>query len=217
MKSNFRDWTLDKIDETFETKQVRTLQSIEELIKFEYKIDEVEKKFLDRISDTYKYLGGESWNEAELESKVVTPLIVYAQIDNEEFTYFLERNLSATLEEYELVGRVDGMIATGFRNPKKPFFCLSEYKKAQDPEGDPQAQALIAMLVAQHHNNDNLPIYGSYIVGRQWVFMALEGKKYTFSDAYTVDNEDIYDVFRILKSLKSTLLKRVEASKSATN
>ena len=41
------------------------------------------------------------------------------------------------------------MIATGFRSPKKPYFCLNEYKRGTDPDDDPKGQALIAMLVAQ--------------------------------------------------------------------
>ena len=208
-KSNFREWTLDKIDEAFGTKQVRSLAVLDQLVAHQYEIKEFEKRFLTRISSTYKYLGGESWNETELENKIISPLIVFAEIDNEHFTYFLERDLAVTIGEYELSGRVDGMIATGYRNPKKPYFCLSEYKKAKDPDGDPQGQALIAMLSAQHLNEDSQPIFGSYIVGRQWVFMLLIGKQYTFSKSYNVDDEDIIDIFKILKGLRQEIDKRV--------
>ena len=55
----------------------------------------------------------------------------------------MERDLAATIDNYELSGRVDGMIATGFRNPRMPYFCLNEYKKGTDPNGDPRGQALI--------------------------------------------------------------------------
>ena len=201
-QSNFRDWTLDKIDEAFGTQEVRSLPALTTLLAYEYELNAIEKAFLDRLSETYKYLGGESWNETELENKIISPLVVYAQIDNPKFSYFLERDLAITIDDYELSGRVDGMIATGFRNPKQPYFCLSEYKKAKDPNGDPQGQAIIAMLSAQHLNDKKIPVYGSYIVGRQWNFIALEGKKYTFSDTFTIDTNDIYDVYRILKSLK---------------
>jgi hypothetical protein len=37
--------------------------------------------------------------------------------------YFLERRLSAIVGDYELSGIVDGMIATGFRDPAIPLFC----------------------------------------------------------------------------------------------
>lgn len=202
IESDFREWTLDKIDEAFGLLFVDSLPSLTDLVSFEYHATETEQVFLNKLSYKYRALGGENWNEAELENKIISPLIVYSDIENKDFSYFLERDLKATIGDYQLSGRVDGMIATGFRNPKLPFFCISEYKKAQDPNGDPQGQALIAMLVTQHLNNNKNPVYGCYIVGRQWVFIALEGKKYTFSKSYTVDDDEIFDIYQILKSLK---------------
>ena len=205
IKSNFRDWTLDSIDETFGTQFMPKLPSLELLLTFEYKINDTERAFLNKISQLYFLLGGEDWNETELENKIISPLFVYADLNTPQFSYFLERDLNVNIDEYELSGRVDGMIASGFRNPKQPFFCLNEYKKTTDPNGDPKGQALIAMLVAQEINNKQRPIFGSYIVGRQWVFIALEDKKYTFSKSYTVDDDEIFDIYRILKSLKSQI------------
>lgn len=202
IKSNFRDWTLDKIDEAFGLQYVIELPSLNSLLSFKYETNTEEANYLNKIKNTYFRFGGESWNEAELENKIISPLFVYSEIDNSKFAYFLERPLLAVIGDYELSGRVDGMIATGFRNPKLPYFCMNEYKKAKDPNGDPQGQALIAMLVTQHLNDNKNPIFGCYIVGRQWVFIALEDKKYTFSKAYTVDDEEIFDIYRILKSLK---------------
>lgn len=202
IKSNFREWTLDKIDETFGTQfQLEALPSLTKLISYQYTLNDYELKFLDDLRGNYR-LGGESWNEVELENKIISPLIVFSGIDNQKFAYFLERNLSTTIGDYELSGRVDGMIATGFRNPKEPYFCMNEYKRATDPHGDPQGQALIAMLVAQAINKDNHPIYGCYIVGKQWTFIVLEEKKYSFSNSYTVDDNGIYDIYRIFKGLK---------------
>jgi hypothetical protein len=210
IESNFREWTLDKMDETFCTKQVYQLPSLNDLLAYEYKANQVEADYLNKIKNIYFRYGGESWNEVELENKIISPLFVYAEIDNEDFAYFLERNLTVVIDDYKLSGRVDGMIATGFRNPKKPYFCMNEYKKAKDPDGDPQAQALIAMLCAQALNDDQKPIYGCYIVGRQWVFISLEDKKYAFSEALTVDNDDIFDIYRILKSLKWHIEQRLK-------
>jgi hypothetical protein len=210
IESNFREWTLDKMDEAFGLLFVDTLPSLTSLLDFEYEANEVEKNFLNKLSYKYRALGGENWNEVELENKVISPLIVFSDIENKAFSYFLERDLKGTIGEYNLSGRVDGMIATGFRNPKLPFFCISEYKKAQDPNGDPEGQALIAMLVAQLLNGNKKPVYGCYIVGRQWVFITLEDKKYAFSEALTVDNDDIFEIYRILKSLKWHIEQRIK-------
>ena len=209
IKSDFKEWTLDGIDEAFRMEQVAKLPSLEALLAFEYQANDFEERYLKIIRDSY-FLGGEDWNEAELENKIISPIFVFSGISSKEFSYFLERNLETTINEYELSGRVDGMIASGFRNPKMPYFCMNEYKKETDPNGDPKGQALIAMLTAQKLNDDEYPIFGCYIVGRMWVFMALEGKKYALSEAFTVDNNDIFEIYRILKSLKFHIEQRIK-------
>jgi hypothetical protein len=210
IESDFREWTLDKIDETFGLAFVDTLPSLSSLINFEYEIDEIEKLHLEKLSYNYRMFGGDYHNEAELMSKIISPLIVLSEIQNQSFSYFINRNLTVNIDDYELSGRVDGMIASGFRNPKKPYFCMNEYKKETDPNGDPKGQALIAMLSAQALNDDKNPIYGCYIVGRMWVFMALEEKKYAFSKSFTVDDDEIFDIYRILKSLKWHIEQRLK-------
>ncbi len=201
MKSNFREWTLDKIDDAFGLDQVRKLPILDELLAFPYQLDDYENRYLNQLRETY-FLGGDDWNEAELENKIISPLFVFAQIDNKKFAYFLERELITTIDEYELSGKVDGMIATGFRNPKKPYFCMNEYKRATDPNGDPKGQALIAMLVAQKLNDNKQPILGCFIVGRHWCFMALVGNEYAISNSLACDDDEIYDIYRVLKSLR---------------
>jgi hypothetical protein len=106
------------------------------------------------------------------------------------------------------------LFASGFRNPKKPFFCLNEYKRGTDPNGDPKGQALIAMLVAQQLNENknrdtDRPIYGSFIIGRAWYFMALVGKEYAISGDYSCADDEIFDIFRILKSLRVQIQKLI--------
>ncbi len=113
---------MDKIDEAFAVQQVDNLLVLDELLAFEYQINEYEKNYLDILSHNYISYGGDDWNEVELENKFISPLIVFSGIDNKKFAYFLERELSFTIGEYELSDKVDGMIATGFRNPKKPYF-----------------------------------------------------------------------------------------------
>ena len=206
-RKGFKEWDLDKIDDAFGTKHVRRLPILEELLAFEYQADDYETKYLSKLSENYLAFEGDSWNEVELENKLISPVIVFSGIENEQFSYFLERDLSATIGEYELMGRVDGMIATGLRNPKVPYFCLNEYKRQTDPNGNPQGQALIAMLVAQKLNNNahrsaDQPIFGCYIIGRIWYFMALVGNEYAISKDFSCVDDEMFDIFRILKSLR---------------
>jgi hypothetical protein len=98
----------------------------------------------------------------------------------------LERDLAVKIDDYELSGRVYGLIATGFRNPKKPYFCLNECKKGTDPNGDPKGQALIAMLAVRQLNQNDSPVYGCYVIGRDWYFMVIENKRYSISRDYSL-------------------------------
>jgi hypothetical protein len=214
IKSNLRDWTLDTIEERFGLLQVRSLPILDELLAHKYEADAYEQRYLGSLREDYLTLGGDDWNEVELENKLISPLIVFSGISNKKYSYFLERELGATINDVELLGRVDGMIASGFRNPKKPFFCLSEYKRGTDPNGDPKGQALIAMLVAQHINEDvnqngNRPIFGSYIIGRNWCFMALVGKEYAISTDFSCADDEIFDIFRIMKGLRVQIEKLI--------
>lgn len=201
IKSNFKEWTLDKMDELLGLRQVNSLTSLTQWLSFDYQINELEKTYLIQLRNNY-LIGGDDWNEVELENKMISPLIVLTGIDSRAFAYFLERELSATVGEYELSGKVDGMIASGFRSPKKPFFCLQEYKRQTDPDGDPRGQCLIAMLAAQTLNQNKHPIYGCYVIGRSWYFMALQAREYAISNVYACTNDEIFDIFRIIKGLK---------------
>jgi hypothetical protein len=209
IKSNLRDWTLDSIEQTFGLVQVRTLPILDELLAHKHEADAYEQRYLGSLREDYLMLGGDDWNEVELENKLISPLIVFSGISNQKYSYFLERELRDTIDDYEISGRVDGMIATGFRNPRKPYFCLSEYKRGTDPDGDPKGQALIAMFIAQHLNDYAKPIFGSYIIGRNWCFMALVGKEYAISTDFSCVDDEIFDIFRIMKSLRIQIEKLI--------
>ena len=202
IQATFKEWTLDTIDETFGTKQVGSLSSLEWLFEFPYTCSDYERQYLNDLRKLYA-LGGDEWNEVELENKCISPLIIFSKIDNERFAYFLERPLSGIIGEYELSGRVDGLIATGYRSPKKPLFCLAEYKRQTDPDGNPKVQVLAAMLVAQALNGTpSQPVFGCYVIGSTWYFLALEGNKYAVSNAFVLTTDGIFDIFRILKGLR---------------
>lgn len=208
MRSNFREWNLDKIEEAFGLKQIWQSDILDELINHPCQLDDMEKIFVTKLQRHFSF-GGDDWNEVELENKFISPMIVLSEIADEKYSYFLERELSITIGEYELLGKVDGMIATGFRSPKKPYFCLNKYKRGTDPDGDPKGQALIAMLVAQKLNNNNAPIFGCFVIGRIWQFMILEGNQYTISRDFSCVDEEIFDIFRILKGLRVQIEKNL--------
>jgi hypothetical protein len=112
--------------------------------------------------------------------------------------------------DYELSGKPDGIVCAGRREPEIPFFAFQEYKRELDPDGDPAGQVLAAMLVGQSYNNDPLtPVYGCYINGRNWYFMAISGKEYTITEGFNALTDDIFDIFRMLQTLKNIVLKLI--------
>ncbi len=150
IKSAFKKWMLDKLDEKFGLKQVRKCQIMEEWENMNMGISDYEKQVLADLQEGI-LRAGKAWNEVELENKFISPLITFAKIDNDEFCYFLERDLEGEVGNYHLSGTVDGMVATGTREPDLPFFCMHEYKRGVDNDGNPDGQALVAMLVAREY------------------------------------------------------------------
>ena len=157
------------------------------------------------------FLNREAWNEQELSLHFIGPVFALARFTEPyRFNLFAERRIQAVItgleHEIELSGEPDGIIATGYREPKIPLFAFSEYKRQLDPEGDPAGQTLAAMLVGQALNGNQQPLYGAYVVGSDWRFMLLETTHYTISRDYSALSNEIFDILRILKALKMIIL-----------
>ncbi len=122
-KANFKDWTLDQLDDAFNLTQIWQCDLLKEWENTNVEITAFEKENLLNFQEAL-IRGARAWNEVELENKFISPLIMTAKIDDGKIGYFLERPLSGIVGDYELSGIVDGMIATGFREPKKTLFLL---------------------------------------------------------------------------------------------
>ncbi len=208
---SFNECTLNQLDETFGLTPLplNKMPVLQTWLNGKNEISEQERAYLVMLQE-YLREHVDDWNEQELSMHFIGPVFALVRFDYErKFTLFAGRMLKGTVEGTEMGGRPDGMIAAGYREPRKPFFCFQEYKKDKDPEGDPQAQVLAAMLVAQEINEYQFPVYGCYVRGRLWFFTALQGKEYAVSDGHIATREDIFDIVRILKVLKQTIIGRV--------
>ncbi len=201
---NFRECTLLKLEKTFRVEQVKTLPVLEDWLHGDAEIPDLERQVLISLRE-HLLMHVYDWNETELAYNFIGPLMVFVNYSTKKFNFFAERRFSGIVEGIEIGGKADGMIASGFREPEKPYFCFHEYKKEKDPEGDPAAQALAAMLVAQEMNEHHHSVYGCYVKGRDWFFMILQGKQYAISQPYIATREDVFDIFRILRVLKQII------------
>ncbi len=204
----FKDCTLEKLEETFHLRQTRVLPSLQNWLGGQAEISDSERVMLAMIQERL-IANVHDWNEEELSQFCIGPLFMLINFTTEGFNLFAERELAGIVNEMELRGEPDGMIASGFRRPKKPYFCFQEYKKHKEPDGDPAGQCLAAMLVAQTLNETSQPIYGCYVIGHDWYFMVLQGREYAISSAFVATRDDIFDIFRILKVLKQIVIELV--------
>lgn len=205
---NFKDCTLAYLENAFRLEQVETLPDLDDWLKQSADVSELERQMISVFRHQLKF-SGYDWNETELAYNFIGPIMALVSFASKQANFFAERPLSGLVEGVEMSGKPDGMIASGFREPKMPYFCIQEYKKYKDPEGDPAGQALAAMLVAQELNAHQHPVYGAYIIGYDWCFMALRGKQYAISPAYVATRDDVFDIFRILKALKRMVVELV--------
>ncbi|MCI5157715.1 MAG: hypothetical protein D3906_04605 [Candidatus Electrothrix sp. AUS1_2] len=199
---SFREWTLAELDRTFQLTVLDTSPVLEDWLNSPAEISSFEQQALcsfQTLLKTHVY----DWNETELAYNFIGPLMTLVRFSTKEFNFFAERPLSGVVDKIEMSGRPDGIIASGFREPQQPYFCLQEYKKEKDPEGDPAAQVLAAMLVAQELNEYQLPVYGCYVKGEVWHFITLQERSYAISQGYLASRQaDLDEIFRILKYLK---------------
>ncbi len=201
ISKKFTDFTVELLEEMFGLVPIEAHPALQQWLTITSAPNETELAILAKLKQ--KLLKSVlTWNEEELKVKFIGPLLNLVDYDEATYQAFLERDLSATIGEVMVSGIVDFIIAQGRFAPKKPFFCLHEYKKERTPTNDPLGQLLIAMLVARQLNDDRKPLYGAYIVGRNWFFVVLAESEYAVSLAYDATQADINDIFVILKNLK---------------
>ncbi len=207
---NFASCTLPYLEDTFQLKSPFRLAVLDEWLNMTTEVTAVEQQQLYGFRELLE-LNVLHWNEQELSLNFIGPLFAMVRYTHPKFNFFAQRNLSATINNVELFGKTDGMLASGYRSPRLPYFAFHEFKKESNSSGDPAGQNLAAMLVGQALNENRLPIYGCFVNGQNWYFMALQDDQYAISNAYFSATENgILDIFRILKGLKEIVLKLVE-------
>ncbi|MFN8493334.1 MAG: hypothetical protein U0350_37395 [Caldilineaceae bacterium] len=208
---NFRQCTLTMLDKLFGLRQVFASPILDQWLQRKITLSDYELQTLQELRSLLT-LNVPGWNEQELALHFIGPLLSLVRFTEPyRFNLFAERKIGAVITghdgEIELSGEPDGIIATGFREPEIPLFAFTEYKRQLDPNGDPAGQTLAAMLVAQRLNPKPHPIYGCYVIGRDWFFMVLSENHYIISTGHNaLQPSELEDILRILKNLKLMIL-----------
>jgi hypothetical protein len=211
----FDRWDIDEVESTFGLRRMLENDHLHAWLSAA-SVSIIIPDALETIIETMReklQLYGDLWNEDELKFQVIAPLISFVDftIESKNVHTFTQRFLSAVVQDIPLSGRVDFVVATGKAKPIQPFFFLHEYKRERTGESDPRAQLLVEMLAAQQLNEAAYPLYGCYIVGRNWFFVVLDGTVYAESNQYAAsDKDDIRQIFAILLETKAIITRLAE-------
>ncbi len=207
--------SLDALTDTFNIIEKKTSQYLTNFLNVTPKplkssYQEIFDILLEEIQDK-----GDQWNEEELKMKFIALLFFISEIEEKgKIQAFYERPLSATIEGNKLSVKIDCMLAAplGKNTPREPYFFLQaggvpQFKKGKGDKFDPEAQMLAAMILAEHYNQYNHPVYGAFIVGKNWIFTVLQDKKYCRSRQYDASQKnDLLQIIFILRNLKTMIL-----------
>ena len=202
------EYDLDQIADAFGIQRVSQCKHIEEWVSSTYDLTATESEILgDSLSEMQKV--GDYWNEEELKIQFVGLAFYIAKVNvDNKIRVFYERPLSAEIDGYKLAVIAGCIVATPkqFSTPQNPYFFLQEFKKGKGEKNDPEAQMLTAMLIAQHKNADDKPVYGGYLIGKNWVFTTLVGKDYCTSRQFDASlKHDILQIIFNLRHLKTLI------------
>lgn len=203
---SFKDWAAEEVEKTFGITRLDTLPILE---YFKTLHSDVNHPFYAMIEDYRKEALWriEAWNEDEYKFLFISPFLKLVNFTNRIYSVFTQRSMSVEYDNGTKTtqGKVEWMLARGRQIPEQPHFFLHEYKPEKNRDNDPLGQLLIAMVAAWKLNNDDKPIYGIYVNGRNWFFVVFTGKTFATSLAYDITSDDIFDLFAILEYLRGEM------------
>ena len=209
---SFSKWTIDDVVENLGIEVSYLSEGMEYWLHYSEKPSEEEKKVIEQSHLSFVQ-NVNFWNKRELKAFFLgrlISLVAYEQIGNN-IKLFAERELRATVRGFEISGEVDWLISKGFGRPKQPYFCIKEFKKVKNSSNDPEGQLAAAMIAAQALNNNEQTMYGAYLLGRDWTFCTLNGKKFIQSPPYSAATQQgLTDIFMIMKNLKNIIIKEIK-------
>jgi hypothetical protein len=203
---------VEKVLTTFHIKLIRDCETLDNLLSSTGTFTPLEEGILDLALERYRLLA-EGWNEEELKMHFISAIFTVANINIPSVCKtFFERPLSGIINNYELNIVTDCMVASYNEGgePVKPYFFLQEFKQSQRfGKTDPQGQMLAAMLLAQEQNAEDKPLYGCYVIEKNWHFTTLSGLNYCRSRQYdSTRKDDLLQIVFILRKLKDLILNR---------
>jgi hypothetical protein len=206
-KKKERNWTEAQLIQTFNLTRLigQNTPRLADWISAELpEFNVVEQSIFDNIykKAVVKIAG---WSEEDLKMKFISFVLELGNVtEGDNFVSFFEKTMEGEVEGHFLRVKTDFVIAKGLLNlMEAPYFHFQEYKPNLNPSGEPMAQILEAMLIAQNMNKNDKPIYGCEIVGANWRFLILENKSYCVSKAFDcTEYDELKRIIAILRKFR---------------
>jgi hypothetical protein len=202
----FKNWNYEEINDTFGYTRKLTHPILTHFATLRLDAQHPKRTAIEELRQLgLMYI--DSWNEDEYKFMVISPFLSLVRFVSAHYKVFTQRPMSIMYDNDTKCteGLVEFMLAKGIYKPKTPHFFLHEYKPEKRRDNDPLGQLLIAMIGAQQANADDMPIYGVYVNGRNWFWVALIGKEYAVSLAYDITSDAIFDLFAVLEYLREKM------------
>jgi hypothetical protein len=207
---SFESWEYEEVESQFDLKRIKNLSYLTDWLNVPINVKESIKPLLNIIQERL-IDNADAWNEDELKMFFIAPLLSQMPLEIDDFKPFTQRTLSAYFPEYDLEvsGKVEFLIARGKQRPKQPYFFLHEYKQERRRENDPLGQLLISMVAARQNNEKKTPLYGCYVVGRDWFFVVLDKQEYAVSLACDATKTHELNQIVAMLSAMPTIIRRL--------
>lgn len=202
----FKDWLYEEVSDTFGLTRKFQSTFFDHLSSLELPPKHPKRQDIEELRQLcMQYI--DSWNEDEYKFMFISRFIGIINFVSPNYKVFTQRIMQVKYDNDTKMteGIVEFMLAKGIQTPKKPHFFLHEYKPEKRRDNDPLGQLLIAMVASQRINQDEQPVYGIYVNGRNWFLVLLEGKEYVVSAPYVVTEEGIFDLAAALFYLKELM------------
>lgn len=204
---SFRDWKFEEVELTFGIQRVFEHPLLADWLSAERNPSEEDRRMINKLRYQL-FREVDTYNEEELKMRFIAPLLYLIPFDETGMRSFADRPFSFEYGQDETgntlvaAGRVDWLLAQGRQEPREPRVFLREYKREVEATGDPLGQLLIVMVGAQRQNAEVLPLYGCYVLGRNWFFVILEDQQYAVSRAYDATQEGIYEIYSAMHEVQ---------------
>ncbi len=210
-KRKLNHYDVFEVIDTFNIEKNRNCIILNNWLDASSELNQMESSILEQARQQLE-LKWDEWNEEELKMNFISLVLFVAQVnENRLINTFYERKFTGKVNDISISLVVDCMLASPTNSglPKFPYFFLQEFKRSLGDNHDPEGQMLAAMLLAQNKNQDENPLYGSWVQGTIWRFTILNGIEYCVSKSFdATDPVDLNQIVFILRKLKELILNR---------